>query len=119
MSALLRAQERTRLDAGLFLSGRFVARALRGEIAGAQGALCTTFNGGKKPARGGPKGDKQQQDSGWREPARHFPVKCLLGFEDHVDLAAGLEHLPGAGKAGRNHEAVARAHGLGVAIGIT
>ncbi|WP_158704648.1 hypothetical protein [Ectopseudomonas mendocina] len=48
MSALLRAQERTRLDAGLFLSGRFVARALRGEIAGAQGALCTTFNGGKK-----------------------------------------------------------------------
>ena len=73
--------------------------------------MCGSFFAGavgrKRPAHGGPTGDKQQ------EPGR------LTGLEDHIDLAAVFQDFPGAGEAGRNHEAVACAHGLGVAIGIT
>ena len=40
-------------------------------------------------------------------------------LEDHVDLAAGFQHFPGAAEAGRDDEAVAGAQGLAVALGVT
>ncbi len=40
-------------------------------------------------------------------------------LEDHVDLAAGFQHFPGAAETGRDDEAVAAAHGFGVALGVT
>src|SRR5690606_26411617 len=39
-----------------------------------------------------------------------------LGFEDHIDLAAGLQYFPGALEAGRDDEAVAGAHRPGIAV---
>lgn len=39
-------------------------------------------------------------------------------LEDYIHLAARLQHFPGADEAGRDHEAVAGAHGLGVAFAV-
>ncbi len=41
-----------------------------------------------------------------------------LLFKHHIDLAARLQHFPGAFETGRNHEAIAHTQGLGVAIAV-
>src|SRR5690606_19700577 len=122
--------------AGLRRSGELAEpdacrRALRAAGAGGRHhAICRDRDGASALTPQRAEAEKDPREAGRRMTSNNrirragnlsvrLGVRCLLGLEDHVDLAAGFQHFPGAGKTGGNHEAVAGAYGLGIAVGIT